>query len=397
MKTIFAKIILIIQFLIYSPIILTIILLWPILKIRIGCIKTKLLGSVATAAEVFLSDKHAGVYKKNEVFLWFHQKIISNEYLLKKRKKQLIFLPRFILLPITVFFYQFKFTHKHIYYRVYYNSEIKKNIIQDEKFRTSQKILKAFSPSIKFSKNEIELGENYLSENFIDKNDKIILFGARTGFYRNDHDSLRNSNIQLQIKSMKFVTNIGYKAIRLGKEKVNKLNINSNKIFDYTFSNNRSDFLDVFIASKAKFMICGDTGLNELATIMRVPRAIVDFHQFSFLWQVNEAYTPIILPKKIYSTKTKNYLSYIDIFKKKYFDRDSRALIEGYEFVDNSEDEILNVTKEMVNLIDKQNLDFDFERKKQSSFWNTYAKLYGSKSDMIISPAFFQKNNELFQ
>ena len=97
-----------------------------------------------------------------------------------------------------------KFTHKHIYYRVNYNPEINKNIIQDEKFRTSQKILKAFSPSIKFSKNEIELGENYLSENFIDKNDKIILFGARTGFYRNDHNSLRNSNIQLQIKSMKF-------------------------------------------------------------------------------------------------------------------------------------------------------------------------------------------------
>ena len=104
MKKIFAKLILVIQITLYSPLILTIIISWPLLKIRIGFVKTKLLGSVAIAAEVFLCDKKEGIYKKNEVFLWFHQKKISNKYLLKKRREQMIFLPRFILPPITVFF-----------------------------------------------------------------------------------------------------------------------------------------------------------------------------------------------------------------------------------------------------------------------------------------------------
>ncbi len=395
-KKFFPRLILTIQFILCLPFIFLIIILWPFLKIRIGRVKTKCLGSIAIAAEVFLCDKKEGIYKKNEIFFWFHQNLISNKYLLKKRREQMIFLPRFILLPITIFFLKFKFTHKHIYYRVNYNHKIKKNLIQDEKLRTDQKILKKNNPSITFSKSETEEGEDYLKKNFIYSNDKIILFGARTGFYRNDHDSLRNSDIRSQIKSMKFVTDNGYKAIRMGKEKVNKLNINSKKIFDYTFSDYRSDFLDVYIGSKAKFMVSGDTGLNELVTIMRIPKVIVDFHQFSFMWQLNEEYTPIILPKKIFSTSMNKYLSYNEIFEKKFFDRDSRTIIEGFKFIDSTDEEILEATKEMIQLTKYQSLDLDFERKKQIKFWNSHANLYGLKPGIIISPSFFKKNDKLF-
>tara|TARA_B110000483_G_scaffold238115_1_gene314130 strand:- start:132 stop:1325 length:1194 start_codon:yes stop_codon:yes gene_type:complete len=397
MKIIFAKLIVIIQIALYSPLIFIIILLWPLLKIRIGCIKTKLLGSVATATEVFLCEKKAGIYKKNEIFLWFRQEKVSNEYLFKKRKEQLLFLPRFILLPITYFFYQFKFTHKHIYYQIKYNNKTKKFDLLDEKFRIDQKILKKIGPSIKFSQNEIQQGENYLKKNFINKDDKIILFGARTRFYRNEINSMRNSDIKLQIKSMKFVTDHGYKAIKMGKEKVSKLNVNSKKIFDYTFADYRSDFLDVFIGSKAKFMVCGDTGLSELVTIMRIPKTIVDFHQFNTMWELNEAYTPIILPKKILSVSTNKYLSYIQIFEKKFFNIKNHVIPEGYKCVDSTEDEILEATKEMIELTEHQSLDLDFERKKQVNFWNTHANLYGLKSGIIISPSFFKKNIELFK
>ena len=396
MKKIFAKLILCIQVTLYSPLILIIIISWPLLKIRIGCIKTKLFGSVMLAAEIFLCDKKE-IYKKNEIFLWFHQEIISNKYLLKKRKEQMIFLPRFILLPITIFLYQFKFTHRHIYYQVNYDDKIKRFIIEEEKLRTDQNFLKKHGPFIKFSKSETEEGENYLKNFFIRNNDKIILFGARTGFYRSDHDSLRNSDIKLQIKSMKFVADNGYKAIKMGKEKVGKLNINSKKIFDYTFADYRSDFLDVFIGSKAKFMVSGDTGLNELVTIMRIPKVIVDFHQFSFMWQLNEGYVPIILPKKIFSEIKNKYLSYKEIFERKIFDKDSREMPQGYKSVDNTEDEILEATKEMIELIEYQSLDLDFERKKQENFWNTHANFYESKSGIIISPSFFKKNIELFK
>ena len=398
MKSLFAKLIFCLQILTFSPLIFLIIVIWPIFKIRIGCIKSKLLGSLALEPEIFLCEKKAGIYKKNEIFLWYHQQIVANKYLLKKRKKQLLFLPGFILYPIVTFFFNFKFTHKHIYANVKYSSKKKKLVIVAEKLRTDQKLLKKIKPSIIFSKEEIENGNKYLEKYKINKDDKIALFGARTALYRNENTvSKRNSNIQLQVKSMKLVTEHGYKAIRIGKEKVNKLNTNSDKIFDYTFSNNTSEFLDIFIASKAKFMVCGPTGLNELATMMRVPRVLVDYASFNHMHLISEAYTPIILFKKLFSMKTNKLLSYEEIIKKKLFDLETTDQIPGeYKLIDNTEDEILEATKEMIELIEHKTLNINVEFSKQIRFWKIYENFYSQKLNMIISPNFYKKNFNLF-
>ena len=398
MKIIFLKLIFTLQIILYAPLILLVIIIYPVLKIRIGCVKSKSFGSLVLEPEIFLCEKRAGIYKKNEIFLWYHEKIISNKYLLDKRKKQLIFLPGFLLHPIIIFFSKFKFTHKHIYVDVVYNSQKKKFIINFEKLYTDQKLLKKHEPSIVFSKDEIELGDKYLKKNNIYKDDKIILFGARSSFYKNENFvSLRNSDIGQQAKSMKYVAANGYKAIRVGKEKIKKLNTDSNRIFDYTFADYNNDFLDIYIPSRAKFMVTGPTGLNELATIMRVPRLLINFTPFKDLHYVNESFTPIILFKKLFSKSLKKNLGYKEIFEKKLFDVDTVDKIPNeYQLVDNTEDEILEATIEMIKLIDNKCLNLKFEVMKQNKFWKIYQDFYGSKKDMIISPSFFQKNIELF-
>ena len=63
--------------------------------------------------------------------------------------------------------------------------------------------------------------------------------------------------------------------------------------------------------------------------------------------------------------------------------------------VDNNNQEILNATKEMMELLENK-LDFNAERNKQNNFWNMYAKFYGQKEGIIISPSFFHSNSELF-
>ena len=94
----------------------------------------------------------------------------------------------------------------------------------------------------------------------------------------------------------------GYKAVRMGKneEKLDSKNIN---IFDYGSCANNQDFLDFYISSKCEFFISGDTGLNELATVMRKPKLILDFINFHNIENINHNFCPLILPKKIYSQK----------------------------------------------------------------------------------------------
>jgi putative glycosyltransferase (TIGR04372 family) len=384
------------QIIIYSPIILFIVIIWPLLRIRIGVIKSRSFGHIAMP-EIYLCDKKFGLYKKNEIVLWYHFKQIANKYLLKKRKEQLIFLPGILLHPIREFFYEIKFFHKHIYYKVDYDHEGKKKMICD-KSRTNQEFLKKSESSIKFSHDEIVKGDDYLEKNFINNNDKIVLFASRSPLYRDENFiSIRNSSIKTQVKAIKFVTENGYKAIRVGRDKIDQFNIDTKKFFDYTFAEHQSDFLDIYISSKAKFMVWGTTGLNELTTVMRIPELLVDFTLFNILSdRINEAYNPIILPKKIYSKALGRHLSYKEIFEKKLFDVQIISEIPNdFQLIDNSEDEILEATKEMIELAEHK-LDLNDERIKQNNFWNLQAKFYGVKEKMIISPNFFKKNNKLF-
>ena len=397
MKDQYFRALFVIQIIIFFPLIFLIIIVWPILKVRIGEIKTRSLGSIALSPEIYLIDKKFGLYKKNDIFLWYHHRNIANKCLLEKRKEDLIFLPGFILYPIKLFFSKFRFTHKHVYYKFFYNERIKNFTAIPEKLRTNQKFLKNSNPFVKFSKKEIEEGNNYLEKNFINKNDKIVVFCSRTPIYRSEsYISVRNSNIKNQMMSMNFVIDNNYKAVRVGRDKINKFEINNKNFFDYTFADQQSDFLDLFIISKAKFMVCGNTGVNEIATIMRIPRLIVDFSNFNFLYNFNEAFTPIILPKKLFSKSLKRYLNFKEIFEKKLFDVNIISEIPNdIQLIDNSEDEILEATKEMKELVENK-LDLNTERIKQGNFWNLYAKFYGVKEGMIISPNFFKKNNKLF-
>jgi len=397
MKDQYFRALFVIQIIIFFPLIFLIIIVWPILKVRIGEIKTRSLGSIALSPEIYLIDKKFGLYKKNDIFLWYHHRNIANKCLLEKRKEDLIFLPGFILYPIKLFFSKFRFTRKHVYYKFFYNERIKNFTAIPEKLRTNQKFLKNSNPFVKFSKKEIEEGNNYLEKNFINKNDKIVVFCSRTPIYRSEsYISVRNSNIKNQMMSMNFVIDNNYKAVRVGRDKINKFEINNKNFFDYTFADQQSDFLDLFIISKAKFMVCGNTGVNEIATIMRIPRLIVDFSNFNFLYNFNEAFTPIILPKKLFSKSLKRYLNFKEIFEKKLFDGNIISEIPNdFQLIDNSEDEILEATKEMKELVENK-LDLNTERIKQGNFWNLYAKFYGVKEGMIISPNFFKKNNKLF-
>ena len=111
---------------------------------------------------------------------------------------------------------------------------------------------------------------------------RLLYLDQEAHVFRNENFvSVRNSNIKNQIEAIKFVTENGYKAIRVGRDRVDKFEINTKNFFDYTFADYQKDFLDVYLQSKAKFMVTGNTGLNEIAMIMRVPRLIVDFSNFN--------------------------------------------------------------------------------------------------------------------
>ena len=71
-----------------SLILFILIVISPICKIKIGKIKTRTIGNGSIAYEIFYYEiKKMDLKKKNELYIWFHEKKISNKFIIKKFKE----------------------------------------------------------------------------------------------------------------------------------------------------------------------------------------------------------------------------------------------------------------------------------------------------------------------
>ena len=74
------------------------------------------------------------------------------------------------------------------------------------------------------------------------------------------------------------------------------------------------------------------------------------------------------MPKKLYSKEFKKNITYKEIFQKNFFDINVVSEIPNeLQLIDNDNQEILNATKEMIELLENK-LDFNAERNKQNNF-----------------------------
>ena len=194
--------------------------------------------------------------------------------------KKLIILPRHFLEPVYIILSNFNIFNFVIHNHVENRGEQKKilyNQIED-----SKNLFKIFSSSIKFKINEIEKAKIYLDRNNIDEN-KIITFCARSKYPRaainkkEEFETARNSNINKYLKGLNYLSNKNFKLLRIGKNEKIKLNSKNNNVIDFALSEDRSDFLETYLVSKSRFMICSNYGANELAVIFRRKRLMLDF------------------------------------------------------------------------------------------------------------------------
>ena len=88
-------------------------------------------------------------------------------------------------------------------------------------------------------------------------------------YLSNDIDNYKESAMYLAQK--------GYWVFRMGKGAKKRFDIDHPKIFDYAFSDYRSDFLDVWLMANCNFCISTGTGIDAVATIFRRPILMINY------------------------------------------------------------------------------------------------------------------------
>lgn len=270
--------------------------------------------------------------------------------------------------------------------------------------------------NLKFSDKENYKGKELLKTFGINEKDKWVcihnrdekfLSGQKPDF---SYHNYRNFSAQSMTSAAEFFAKNNYFVFRMGKNHLEKLNVQNykNKIIDYAFSKNRSDFLDMFLLLNCEFYFGGDTGVKSVVLNFPKPCYGINwspmflYSEPGFFLNVDNNYHPwLFIFKRVKSLKTNKKLSLQEILKNKaLFTFNSKIYKENnLTFQENSKSEIYNLAVEILN--EKNNIKImdNEDIRIRDEFWNIYFKT--TKKEKIknylpkISPSFLRNNIDL--
>ena len=201
----------------------------------------------------------------------------------------------------------------------------------------------------------------------MEKNDKWICVHNRDEAYLKryyksfdtSYHNYRNFPIKDLEKAILLFVKKKYFVIRVGSESTGELKISSDRYFDYSRSNIKSDFMDLFISSKSDLFISNNTGVDAFGILFRKPV----LHVGSIPVGAISTYSNKILNTILnhYSISLKRNLNLSEIFEKNlhlgwtndFFEKKKIRLIKF------KPTEILKFTKEAIKIINNKRLSFE--------------------------------------
>ncbi len=190
----------------------------------------------------------------------------------------------------------------------------------------------------------------------------------------------RNSNIDDFIPAMKFISDNGGYAVRIGNQQNKKLNVQYPRIIDYPFLEEKSEKLDFLITYFPRFIIGCGSGIVDLSSLNNVPTGYVNLEQYEHHIVRKDA---VFIPKIIKYKKNDKILSkteYFKIIKNHSTIQDLNKLINDNNlyYEDNSPEDILNITKDFYNkfILAKSVKSLNFEIKVNKRGLNIFNPFY---------------------
>jgi putative glycosyltransferase (TIGR04372 family) len=212
---------------------------------------------------------------------------------------------------------------------------------------------------LEFSKVDENFGKKQLIDLGIPENTKYVCFFARDDKYLNSiqshrdwsYHNYRDADIEKQIPAMEELTKQGFYAVRVGSVVKKSLKCSNEKIIDYSLSNLRSEFLDLYLLANCEFFVGDTSGIRWIPILFRKPCVVINLVGRGDAVNITRS-VDILLFKKIYNKKTNRFLSLIDLQKMDIsYSLSSHYSDFNLELIENSPEEILDAILEMGNRI----------------------------------------------
>lgn len=294
-------------------------------------IKKKLLSNINTKKIIVFRAKHYP---------------LANDFLLDKYNNYVTFLSGFFIRAICLPFTYFPFLVENFFeYDISFNktSEAKK-IFNDFNKKYKEKTL------IKFSLEEKSSYEKIINDKLKIHPYRYVTLHIRSSYFNNEkHESSRNSNIETYFSAIKFLVDAGLKVVIVGDNNFQYVKYLEeyfkNNFVNYSNSRFRTKELDIFILSECFFHIGTNSGLSYFSSLQGRPTLYVNMYyadaSLGFLEHDLTIFKKYMKNGELLSLK--DYFS--SPYRRLYYRQEMQSL--GLVLVDNSEDEILEATKEI--------------------------------------------------
>jgi len=180
----------------------------------------------------------------------------------------------------------------------------------------------------------------------------VCLHARESGYWGRTGDrthSTKNADIATYIPAVQFLTDNGYQVVRLGDASMKPLP-EMRFVFDYALSSYKSEFLDLYILNRSAFLMCTSSGPFTVASMFNVPVLATNWVASQLLPFLPE---DLVLFKEFKYKGNGRRLSYdallgLDYGEFGYYNFQRKNI----ELVDNTADELLRATVEMVERLD---------------------------------------------
>lgn len=398
------------------PVATMIICLWPIYRIRLILLKSSRIGHYALNTHLLLNAlKYNAFPEEQKVHHWFYTQThvpVSNVFL------NTLFSRVITLLSSWGAFWS------HV-------DSILKTVLKDRYFTAFKQTFenteggydkwffqKKHNQFFSFTENEKKQGEQLKQAMGIPANKPHVCILVRDSAYLKKQfpnsawylENFRDAHIENFIPAIHYLIEQGFYVVRMGKEVENAFTIDHPAFIDYASHALKSDFMDIYLSATCSFFLGTCCGLDAIPRMFNRPVVATNailFNERSYLdWT-------LMIPKNILCTTTNEFIPYREIYAdyqhfllSGLYDNHRDPILTAWKeknwaLTENTPDELLMVTTEMVSLLRGSYIETDNMKEMQRHFWRQFPlALPESEKNydnliMRISPGFLEKHANL--
>ena len=164
------------------------------------------------------------------------------------------------------------------------------------------------------------------------------------------NDSYRNADIDTYLPAIKTIIAHGGWVIRMGNPTMKPLP-DMDHVIDYAHSDDRSDWMDVFLGAQCRFIIGTASGPNPISIAFGAPMVLTNYLPWHALHFSNQ---DLLLPRLLWSSTEERHLTFSEILSSSLSGGVSQSFYDhsGVEVLENTPEEINDIVLEMLMRLD---------------------------------------------